>query len=303
MGVRFECPAGHKLHVKAELAGKRGICPECGAKFIVPSFSGQRVPEDNGVAATTTAATPPPLRQSTPPGTSVEAAAWYIRPASGGQFGPANDEVFAQWVAEGRVSADSWVWRSGWADWQSGSEALREFGARPPVPAPMSAPDFDLEEEDDASLASSAAGINLAPAPTIAAIQAAHQVEASSADLRRAEMQRRKQQVRTFSIVLGVIALAMLIALAFVLTRSSETPPTEDAAPPAAASPADAPAPATAEPTEPAEPAAVSYARRHPVQLTSASPLGRANEDTESIGFAEDSRRAPHGPFGAVAEL
>ena len=48
MGVRFECPAGHKLHVKTELAGKRGICPECGAKFIVPSFSGERVAEDNG---------------------------------------------------------------------------------------------------------------------------------------------------------------------------------------------------------------------------------------------------------------
>lgn len=256
MGVRFECPAGHKLHVKAELAGKRGICPECGAKFIVPSFSGQRVPEDNGVAATS-AAGPPPLRQSAAPATSVEAAAWYIRPASGGQFGPANDEVFAQWIAEGRVSADSWVWRNGWADWQSGSEALREFGARPPMPASVPTPDFDLEdEEDDSSLASSAAGINLAPAATIVAIQTAHQVEASSADLRRAEMQRRKQQVRTFSIVLGVIALAMLIALAFVLTRGGETPPTEDSNPPAAAPPAAASAPVAAEPMEPAEPAA-----------------------------------------------
>lgn len=251
MGVRFECPAGHKLHVKAELAGKRGICPECGAKFIVPSFSGQRVPEDNGGAA------PPSLRQSASSATSVEAAAWYIRPASGGQFGPANDEVFAQWVAEGRVSADSWVWRNGWADWQSGTEALREFGARPPISATMPTPDFDLEdEEDDSSLASSAAGINLAPAPTIAAIQAAHHVESSSADLRRAEVQRRKQQVRTFSIVLGVIALAMLIALAFVLTRAGETPPTEDANPPAAAPPPAPSGPASAEPTEPAEPAA-----------------------------------------------
>ncbi len=45
MGVRFECPAGHKLHVKAHLAGQRAICPECGARFIVPSFSGARVPE------------------------------------------------------------------------------------------------------------------------------------------------------------------------------------------------------------------------------------------------------------------
>jgi hypothetical protein len=37
MGIRFTCPSGHKLHVKAFLAGKRGVCPHCGAKFVIPS--------------------------------------------------------------------------------------------------------------------------------------------------------------------------------------------------------------------------------------------------------------------------
>jgi hypothetical protein len=37
MGIRFTCPSGHKLHVKAHLAGKRGICPQCGAKILIPS--------------------------------------------------------------------------------------------------------------------------------------------------------------------------------------------------------------------------------------------------------------------------
>lgn len=36
MGIRFQCPSGHKLHVKTFLAGKRGICPHCGAKFTIP---------------------------------------------------------------------------------------------------------------------------------------------------------------------------------------------------------------------------------------------------------------------------
>jgi len=36
MGIRFTCPNGHKLHVKAFLAGKRGVCPHCGAKTIIP---------------------------------------------------------------------------------------------------------------------------------------------------------------------------------------------------------------------------------------------------------------------------
>ncbi len=36
MGIRFSCPNGHKLNVKAHLAGKRAICPHCGSKVVVP---------------------------------------------------------------------------------------------------------------------------------------------------------------------------------------------------------------------------------------------------------------------------
>src|SRR6185436_18686419 len=45
MGIRFNCPNGHKLNVKEFLAGKRGVCPQCGAKFIIP------MPSDAPVAA------------------------------------------------------------------------------------------------------------------------------------------------------------------------------------------------------------------------------------------------------------
>ena len=37
MGIRLQCPNGHKVHVKLFLAGKRGICPQCGAKFDIPT--------------------------------------------------------------------------------------------------------------------------------------------------------------------------------------------------------------------------------------------------------------------------
>jgi len=59
MGIRFACPNGHKLNVKAFLAGKRGICPDCDAKFIVPQHSGAlAVPIDSEVPAP---AVPPPV--------------------------------------------------------------------------------------------------------------------------------------------------------------------------------------------------------------------------------------------------
>jgi hypothetical protein len=43
MGIRFLCPNGHRLNVKSFLAGKRAICPDCGARVVVPSESEQPV--------------------------------------------------------------------------------------------------------------------------------------------------------------------------------------------------------------------------------------------------------------------
>ncbi len=39
MGIRFYCPNGHKLHVKAFQAGLRGICPYCGTPVDIPLSS------------------------------------------------------------------------------------------------------------------------------------------------------------------------------------------------------------------------------------------------------------------------
>ena len=39
MGIKFHCPNGHRLNVKAFLAGKKGVCPKCGAKMRIPTAS------------------------------------------------------------------------------------------------------------------------------------------------------------------------------------------------------------------------------------------------------------------------
>ncbi|QDT61016.1 hypothetical protein SV7mr_35460 [Stieleria bergensis] len=62
-------------------------------------------------------------------------AAWYVRPPSGGQYGPANTEVFQEWIREGRVARNSLIWRDGWAQWRPASEALEQLGASLPAPA------------------------------------------------------------------------------------------------------------------------------------------------------------------------
>ncbi len=48
MGIRFYCPNGHKLNVKAELAGKMGICPKCGVHMLIPLTSTRMSGEKKG---------------------------------------------------------------------------------------------------------------------------------------------------------------------------------------------------------------------------------------------------------------
>ena len=222
MGIRFRCPNGHKLHVKDFLAGKRGICPKCGAKFQIPEESDPELAKDlkksedgspEEAAPSTVSKTPRPaatqgrlvessreeltapvidvdasrpkvaevpvinlkskspgqktrpaaaadvqigvksdeveLSQSADPAvadkptdnSNVSAvisgpsgsspslpgdpineaphAVWYVRPPSGGQFGPASGDIMRSWIAEGRVTIESLVWREGWPEWKS----------------------------------------------------------------------------------------------------------------------------------------------------------------------------------------
>lgn len=66
---------------------------------------------------------PPPPPASIPSGgpdvfAEEPAAKWFVRPSSGGQFGPAEADVLRNWLAEGRIGQDTLIWREGWDDWK-----------------------------------------------------------------------------------------------------------------------------------------------------------------------------------------
>ncbi|MCE9544393.1 MAG: DUF4339 domain-containing protein [Planctomycetia bacterium] len=65
-------------------------------------------------------------------------AVWYVRPNSGGQFGPASGDVLRQWIDQGRVAAESLVWRDGWPGWQQAAAVFPQLarGSTPPDAAP-----------------------------------------------------------------------------------------------------------------------------------------------------------------------
>lgn len=171
MGIRFYCPNGHKLNVKSYLAGKRGICPDCGAKVLIPDAqvdAGSAAPnvprmaapvtsenESDPAATASVPATAQPLASTLPlastgqvPGAdvaidiaieqSVETqvenpidenpeAVWYVRLATGNQYGPAAGDVFRTWIAEGRVTPESLVWCEGWPEWRTASNVFPQL--------------------------------------------------------------------------------------------------------------------------------------------------------------------------------
>lgn len=173
MGIRFYCPNDHKLNVKAFQAGRRGICPYCGASMMIPTESTipsrqpgstpvekqsstavekQRSPS-TPVPATWAAAPTPlasqelagqaaPIARQSPgviamtapkaapspdPLTEAPTAVWYVRPAAGGQYGPATSDIMRGWLTEGRIGADSLVWREGWPDWQEAGQVFPQL--------------------------------------------------------------------------------------------------------------------------------------------------------------------------------
>ncbi|MEX0712800.1 MAG: DUF4339 domain-containing protein [Pirellulales bacterium] len=149
MGIRFNCRhCGRQLNVKSSLAGKRGRCPHCLQAIEIPAVDqaaaaagaaaaaprceapGNQAPGDQAAGtvvespapqAHQAGAVPAPGDAATPD--AIDEAShlrWYLLPAGGtSQYGPASGEAFRAWIDEGRVAADSLVWREDWPDWRS----------------------------------------------------------------------------------------------------------------------------------------------------------------------------------------
>lgn len=277
MGIRFFCPQGHRLNVKSFLAGKRGVCPDCGAAVNIPMESDARAlsskkkaaqqggddaddaakatavlerpeterpeldislppgsdrPQPNDfalppsfdlppmavpstVAAVTTpqhviqpvrpaapvpngvpmgvAATPPTPPSVADPIAEAPMAIWYVRPAAGGQYGPARGDVMRKWVGEGRVTTDSLVWREGWPDWRPSAKVFPDLGSKTAASASEISPvvsDTPRRPIRPARKASTAQGIGIV-------------------------------------ITLGVVCLGLFAALLYVLMSNTGVAPTQ----------------------------------------------------------------------------
>jgi hypothetical protein len=57
---------------------------------------------------------------------------WYVRRPDGGQYGPAGREIMRGWLAEGRITPTSLVWREGWREWREAAAVFPETVAGHP---------------------------------------------------------------------------------------------------------------------------------------------------------------------------
>jgi hypothetical protein len=95
-------------------------------------------------AAASYPSAPAPAPGAWPPIDEAPEAIWYVRPPTGGQYGPARGDVMRQWLQEGRVPQDALVWREGWSNWETAGSVFpglaQIFGLPPVVAGPQATP-------------------------------------------------------------------------------------------------------------------------------------------------------------------
>jgi hypothetical protein len=160
-------------------------------------------------------------------------ALWYVRPRTGGQFGPATGEWMRRWIDEGRVAGDSMVWREGWTDWRSAAgvfDQLRGAHASEPGCLPGEAASNVAPASQFVPVASAAP----APRPTTPAVfndsaaagsldvrPAQPKSSPAPAPTRFASRRRSNATLLTMIFLLAMTVLILLPVLIWVLVKTS----------------------------------------------------------------------------------
>ena len=210
----------HSSGSKARTPEKVAAAPVARAKSLHPAPSNQTTPSVNPIESE-----PSPLPASLLPLLEVR---WYVRPPSGGQYGPATTQMLLDWIAQKRVTADSLLWHEGLATWLSARELVPEpFGGQvPPSQVAIPPVPFEIPPTAASPVAASPVGVQAAvqaPASTAAvASSAAVGPVSGSATHKAAIAMKKKKQRKQQWMVLGLLltmAVCLAIVLIVILTR------------------------------------------------------------------------------------
>lgn len=229
MGLRCVCPQGHVLNIKPELAGKQGICPECGSSFSIeevnaaPStkpvqtqLSAQAAGSDQATASDQATGSHQATGSSAVPAIP-EAVEWRLANPQGEQFGPTVPTLFAQWITQGRVPPDWLVWRTGWSEWRRADEAQAELPAPLPTANPSETPP-PLAVSSVSNLAQKPNKIKPSQSTTSSQQTVIQPSPINEYTIRR---KRGVKRQRIVIAVLGILSLALVGLLIWIAMRSS----------------------------------------------------------------------------------
>ena len=137
MGIRFRChTCEHKLNVKTEQAGRRGICPRCGGRFRIPladqKFSMSPEPgtstlsrsnsHDSGASSSSILVSASNSAMELESPRIVAASLYYVRPPAGGVYGPADLPTVESWIIQHRITPDTMLAPVGTNRWTAAGE-------------------------------------------------------------------------------------------------------------------------------------------------------------------------------------
>ncbi len=146
MGIVAFCPNGHRINVKDSFAGRKGLCPTCGAKFRIPAAESaiaavgsalptarllelapavvatlpRVLPLDEPAFAPASALAPlaPPPPALHPVLAERPDLTWCIAFPGGEPTEPLPAESMQAWLDAGQAEGTEVVWRSDWPEWR-----------------------------------------------------------------------------------------------------------------------------------------------------------------------------------------
>lgn len=208
--------------------GSSALPPSQAPASASTSSQAPSITTNSNPASSSAAPTKDPISES-------PSAVWYVRPATGGQFGPASGDIMRNWVRDGRVGASSLVWRAGWEDWRSAADIFPELHGLLPAPTD---PAMAARSGPMPSLPQGLPVQHVAPsAPPPAA-------ESSSSPLPNAIRKRRRRNEVSLMTSGVLLAIAVILVIVLLLVFRSQMAPTE---------PLPETSPATTAPAESAE--------------------------------------------------
>jgi hypothetical protein len=134
-------------------------------------------------------------------------AKWFVRPPSGGQFGPAPAGLLMSWIAESRVTADSLLCQEGVGHWQMASDLLPELFA-------TASPDSNNVLETGVPI----------PSYSVSPTSVVDPAVIRSGAILKKKIQKRRQQLNMV-ILLAALSFVLFSILIYVLVFQVGKPP------------------------------------------------------------------------------